>query len=203
MDVRALERRLRPGVDSEAGFLGRTESLEDVLAEDAAALDELRLSHEELSGRLRQLLDSSTWAFAARDPRPDRVTVVDHDGNVVGEEELPPLVRPTDEEIEIVEGWRVRVAKRFDISSTRWFGVQRCPWSAFVPEVCERTLPDAASTDWEIENCRTGKRVAGPGLIVHLIAAHGFFEGRESPYRVDPHELAEVLELGPFADSPP
>jgi hypothetical protein len=33
-------------------------------------------------------------------------------------------------------------------------------------------------------------------LIVHLIREHGFFEGRESPYRVDPGDLVRVLELG-------
>jgi hypothetical protein len=33
-------------------------------------------------------------------------------------------------------------------------------------------------------------------MIVHLIRAHGFFEGEQSPNRVDPHELAKFFELG-------
>jgi hypothetical protein len=41
--------------------------------------------------------------------------------------------------------------------------------------------------------------MCGPDLIVHLITEHGFFEGQESPYRVDPERLARLLELGPLA----
>ena len=41
----------------------------------------------------------------------------------------------------------------------------------------------------------TGSDLSGPGLIVHLIRAHGFFEGFHSPSRVDPRALARVLEL--------
>jgi hypothetical protein len=41
----------------------------------------------------------------------------------------------------------------------------------------------------------------GPELITHLIREHGFFEGFESPYRVDPRALAELLQLGPFAEA--
>jgi len=34
-----------------------------------------------------------------------------------------------------------------------------------------------------------------PGLIVHLIAAHGFSEGAGSPNRVDPRALAALLAM--------
>lgn len=40
---------------------------------------------------------------------------------------------------------------------------------------------------------------SAPGLIIHLIREHHFFEGFGSPYRVDPTELARLLELGPCA----
>ncbi len=50
-----------------------------------------------------------------------------------------------------------------------------------------------------IDNRRTGKPLDGPGLIVHLIAEHGFFEGRESPYRVDPRAAIDVQEMEPDA----
>jgi hypothetical protein len=40
----------------------------------------------------------------------------------------------------------------------------------------------------------------GPELITHLIRERGFFEGFASPYRVDPHALAKLLQLGPFAE---
>lgn len=37
--------------------------------------------------------------------------------------------------------------------------------------------------------------ITGPGLIVHLIRAHQFFEGSESPYRVEPRKAIRVLAL--------
>jgi hypothetical protein len=35
--------------------------------------------------------------------------------------------------------------------------------------------------------------LTGPTLITHLIREHGFFEGLESPYRVDPERLPRLL----------
>ena len=53
----------------------------------------------------------------------------------------------------------------------------------------------------KIRNGDNGFKLAGPGLIVHLIGAHTFFEGFESPYRVEPRALAQLLQLGPFAST--
>jgi hypothetical protein len=46
-----------------------------------------------------------------------------------------------------------------------------------------------------ILNRRSGESVTGPGLIVHLIREHQFFEGSESPYRLEPSKAIRVLEL--------
>lgn len=48
-----------------------------------------------------------------------------------------------------------------------------------------------------VVNRGTGDYLAGPGLIVHLIRDHHFFEGPGSPYRVDPVKAAQVLGLQP------
>jgi hypothetical protein len=50
-----------------------------------------------------------------------------------------------------------------------------------------------ASIDWRLTNLETGEELTGPGLVVHLIRDHEFFEGRMSPNRVDPLKLARVL----------
>lgn len=34
-----------------------------------------------------------------------------------------------------------------------------------------------------------------PGLIVHLVRDHHFFEGKGTPYRLEPTTAARVLEL--------
>lgn len=199
---------MRPGRDSDGGFLGERERLGKVLREDAAALAELRVSAGALAARLRQLLDAHGWAYETREPGPLTVTRVEFRGKemIATEVEVEATPRPTEEETEIVAGPAgelVRVAGRFDVTLRHYWGWQECPWRGLGPGTCGRKAIDAYSTmDWEITNRRTGRHLVGPGLIVHLIAGHGFFEGRESPYRVDPRELAELLELGRFADSP-
>jgi len=69
-------------------------------------------------------------------------------------------------------------------------GFQDCPWG------CPRTIHKALDyIDFVITDTQTRESVAGPGLITHLIRDHQFFEGKESPYRVDPDKLARVLGL--------
>jgi hypothetical protein len=89
---------------------------------------------------------------------------------------------------------------RFEVSVTSYSGFQMCPWS---PDIHRRQCAAGggvqfSSLDWCIRNVHSGQEMCGPGLIVHLIRDHHFFEGSGSPYRVDPRELARLLELGPF-----
>lgn len=49
--------------------------------------------------------------------------------------------------------------------------------------------------DFLVINRGTGEYMQGPGLVVHLIRDHHFFEGTGSPYRVDPETAARVLGL--------
>ena len=69
------------------------------------------------------------------------------------------------------------------------------------PAACHAYPDESGSGDWRITNRRTGQELDGPDLIVHLIGAHGFFEGHGTSYRVDPRELTALLELGTFAPS--
>jgi hypothetical protein len=87
---------------------------------------------------------------------------------------------------------QVRVGGRYEIKLVMYLGSQDCPWSGKTP--C-----GLASTDWWIRNTALDLELSGPTLITHLIKAHGFFEGLESPYRADRERLARLLELGPFA----
>lgn len=89
----------------------------------------------------------------------------------------------------------------YNVRVQRYKGPQICP---FAPQPHENPCPGGggmrlASIDWDIQNTRSRVRLSGPGLIVHLIGAHTFFEGLQSPYRVAPRALAELLELGSFA----
>ncbi len=98
----------------------------------------------------------------------------------------------------------VTVGGRFRVLVTVYTGFQICP---FAPDPHHEQCTAAggaryASVDWTIRNLATGQEMSGPGLLTHLIRAHQFFEGLESPYRIDPEELARLLELGPFNQPP-
>ena len=76
-------------------------------------------------------------------------------------------------------------------------GFQICPW-AEDPHHGQCTAGQGvrhASVEWQVKNLKTGRELRGPGLIVHLVRDHHFFQGHGSPLRVDPTELAELFEL--------
>lgn len=131
-----------PGGDSQCGFLGWGETLEQVITEDAATLAASGMSTETIGMQLKQLLDEG------KDPAG------------------------------------------FSIKKTAYRGYQHCPFDA-----CRSNdkMYEHAYLDFEIVNTRTNEGIVGPGLIWHLIARHGFFEGKLTMYRVDPVQLIKVL----------
>jgi hypothetical protein len=46
-----------------------------------------------------------------------------------------------------------------------------------------------------VKNRSSGGEITFTDLAVHLIEAHGFYQGRGSPYRLEPDEIVEVLEV--------
>jgi hypothetical protein len=70
-------------------------------------------------------------------------------------------------------------------------GMQHCPWAVIGD--CSDSVKHA-SIDWTITSS-SGAQLSGPGLISHLIRSHHFFEGRSVRYRVEPIELAQLLDL--------
>ena len=117
---------------------------------------------------------------------------------LTAEELAAPLDRILDAATQ-ARGRSARVDGRFEIRIEVFTGFQICPWAAS-PHSGQCTAGGGvrhASVEWRLRNLATGERLDGPGLIVHLIRAHGFFEGRDSPSRVDPRTLARVLELEP------
>lgn len=44
-------------------------------------------------------------------------------------------------------------------------------------------------------NKKTGERIHWTALNIHMIREHGFYEGKGSPFRVEPLELIRVLEI--------
>ena len=50
-----------------------------------------------------------------------------------------------------------------------------------------------AKTNVTVRNRTTGREFRFTDLNLHLIAAHGFYEGRGSPFRVEPADVIAVL----------
>lgn len=52
-------------------------------------------------------------------------------------------------------------------------------------------------TNTAVRNTRLDREVIYSDLQIHLVRDHGFYEGKGSPFRLDPAALAEVLEVEP------
>jgi len=77
-----------------------------------------------------------------------------------------------------------------DLEVRSYRGFQRCPFKGCRYE--RRPCPHA-SQEFVLTHRCTGRSIEGPGLIWHLIADHGFFNGPASRHRVDPKALGAVL----------
>ena len=53
-----------------------------------------------------------------------------------------------------------------------------------------------AKVNTTVRNLKRGAEITFTDLNIHLIAAHGFYEGRNTPFRLEPEQLMDVLELG-------
>jgi len=56
-----------------------------------------------------------------------------------------------------------------------------------------------SKTNTTVRNTKLGREVTYTDINIHLIRDHGFFEGKGSPFRQEPRELVEVLEIEPEA----
>ena len=57
-------------------------------------------------------------------------------------------------------------------------------------------------TNTTVRNLELDREITFTDLSIHMIAAHGFYEGKGSPFRLDPEELGVVLEISPREFSP-
>ena len=53
-----------------------------------------------------------------------------------------------------------------------------------------------AKVNTTVHNLERGKEITFTDLNIHLIAAHGFYEGHDAQFRLDPEQLIDTLEMG-------
>lgn len=75
---------------------------------------------------------------------------------------------------------------KFEVEREEHKGSIPCPFA----DNCQAT-----KSITRVTNLQSGKSVQWSDLNIHLIAKHGFYEGEGAPFRVDPVEYAEVLEI--------
>lgn len=78
----------------------------------------------------------------------------------------------------------VRVNKNLKVSIDDSRGFIPCPWPHAIR--CLKNITTAKQVD-------TGKSVRWSDLNTHLIKDHGFFEGRDSTFRIEPSALVEII----------
>jgi hypothetical protein len=161
------------------------------------------LSNGELEARMRP----GAWSQSGfLGPKETLIEVLDADARTMADigVSAATLAARLDELITTVKAVPTRTALidgRFDVRIEVFRGFQLCPWTPD-PQHGQCTAGTGvrhASSRWWIRNRIRRADLRGPGLIAHLIDAHGFFEGRQVEGRVEPIELARLLELAPPA----
>lgn len=80
----------------------------------------------------------------------------------------------------------IAVAPHFEVRVDSVRGKLPCPFSH--PGIFPKT-------NIIVNNKEKGRGIAFTDLHIHLINEHGFYEGRGSPFRLEPEALVDVLEI--------
>jgi hypothetical protein len=80
----------------------------------------------------------------------------------------------------------VDVAPHFRVRVDDVRGRLRCPFED--PGLVSKT-------NTTVENLCLGRQITYTDLGIHLIEVHGFYQGRGSAFRVEPGDLADILEF--------
>jgi len=179
-----LEDKMRPGAYSAGGFLGTTESLKSVIRHDKQILKELGITFENLASKLGEIIEA-TWQIERNHSEPREHARASNDWYVRARKQSFPLVLTSENLPSQDIG---NLYDQYQVIFMAFRGFQDCPWDCQLDN-------NWSSFDFILLNRQSGEYVFAPGLIVHLIQKHHFFEGNESPYRVEPSKLARVLGL--------
>ncbi|MGI6707172.1 MAG: hypothetical protein ACOX6S_13415 [Clostridia bacterium] len=80
----------------------------------------------------------------------------------------------------------VKVDDIFQVTVEDSRGVMPCPFGHKGVYPKENT---------RVVNLRTGEGISWTALNIHMIREHGFYEGKGSPFRVEPEDIIRILEL--------
>jgi hypothetical protein len=174
---------------SDLGFLRDDQSLNKVIEEDRLTLEKYQIEPKQIADRLETIvgkalrtLDLYYRGCIALTERDVRSLYAGGKGGVLIED-------------------------RFLFSAAMARGFQHCPFEDRDGNLCDVTLYEYdvayyGFMDCLLQNVNNGIRIFFPGLIIHLIRDHHFFEG-SLKYRVEPEQVIKLLELEPNRDYTP
>ena len=167
---------MRPGRFSRTGFLFYLENLIDVVERDRGLLKSVDITPRQIADRLESIIGQAR-----------RIVELTYRGR---------------RESNTLDLWSTGIqVGSFVLRGNHWEGEQECPFVNAVGRECRDT--SYASWDYILRNIALNVAVRFPGLAVHLIRDHHFFEGKVSR-RVDPLLACRVLQVAPGKDySPP
>lgn len=141
--------------------------------------------------RLEEVLRCSRivlGGFMGKDPRTlEEVIEVDGvalDRLGISVPELAARMRELTERGKPGLGTPVRVGEQWEVVVNENRGQTICPWPH---------AGDYQKTVTTVRRLDTGVTARWSDLSLHFIEAHGFFQGRGSPFRLEPRDLVEVL----------
>ena len=86
-------------------------------------------------------------------------------------------------------GVTVRTPPHFEVTVEGYPGKLPCPFG-------HRGI---RKINTQVRNIARGTEIGYSDMSIHLIEAHGFYEGHGSPFRLEPADLAATLEIVPEA----
>ncbi len=136
---------MKPGVISLHGFLGGDKrDIEQIIEHDAAELERLGMTLDEVAGLLQNIEEKALEGF----------------------------------------GSFVKLEGGYDAKADSIRGKLPCPFAH--PGLFRKTVVTLKHTE-------SGEELLFTDLGIHLIKEHGFFQGKGSPFRVEPKKLKELL----------
>jgi hypothetical protein len=133
----------------------------------------------------------SAHGFLGQDVRPveeiveaDRKSVLDAGYTLA---QLAGRMREITQAVKNAQETTIPVAENREARAIEVRGKIPCPWPH------EVSFPKSVT---EMRNTSTGETLRWSDLNIHMIEAHGFFEGLGSPFRNDPRQLIAMLYPG-------
>ena len=185
------------------GFLGKNEDIVNVKEADYKTLQEHGTSYEQIASSLEKISESALPVFLENQKLriflDENYSPVECIGEPCEKKGILGFLHASSEKrvLEEIPSAKYEVTvKKIDDAS--------CPWNHLPYEFSKISCGYGAKEnyDFSVKNLETGKAFHYNLLQIHMIREHKFFEGSgtnlnliKNPYRIEPEEAIEVLEI--------